>query len=47
MIDKDRNEGSARQMKGKLKEAAGRLTGDEKLRQDGKGESLRGRFRTR
>jgi uncharacterized protein YjbJ (UPF0337 family) len=43
MIDKDRVEASARQMKGKLKEAAGRLTGDEKLRQDGKSDVAKGK----
>ena len=43
MIDKDRIEGSAKQMKGKLKEAAGRLTGDEKLRRDGKSDVVKGK----
>ena len=34
-MDKDRIEGSARQAKGALKEAAGKLTGDAKLQADG------------
>ncbi|HJR55754.1 MAG TPA: CsbD family protein [Rhizomicrobium sp.] len=34
-MDKDRIEGSARQAKGALKEAAGKLTGDSKLKAEG------------
>ena len=37
MIDKDRIEGSAKQMKGKLKEAAGRLTGSTGITKSGNG----------
>jgi uncharacterized protein YjbJ (UPF0337 family) len=34
-MDKDRIEGSAKQAKGALKEAAGKLTGDSKLKAEG------------
>ncbi len=35
-IDKDRVEGSLEQTKGRVKEAAGKLTGDEKLKNEGR-----------
>jgi uncharacterized protein YjbJ (UPF0337 family) len=34
-MDKDRIEGSAKQAKGALKEAAGKVTGDSKLKAEG------------
>lgn len=43
MADHDRVEGSARQMGGKLKEAAGNVTGDEKLKAEGKGDQVGGK----
>lgn len=35
-MNKDRVEGSAKQAKGAIKDAAGKLTGDSKLRAEGK-----------
>jgi uncharacterized protein YjbJ (UPF0337 family) len=43
MVDKDRIEGSASQAKGKVKEVAGKLTGDSKLQNEGKGDQLKGK----
>jgi uncharacterized protein YjbJ (UPF0337 family) len=43
MVDKDRIEGSASQAKGKVKEVAGKLTGDSKLEGEGKGDQLKGK----
>jgi uncharacterized protein YjbJ (UPF0337 family) len=43
MVDKDRVEGSANQAKGKIKEAAGRVTGDNKLQGQGKADQLKGK----
>jgi uncharacterized protein YjbJ (UPF0337 family) len=42
-MDKDRIEGSAKQMKGKVKEAAGKLTGDEKTKQEGRADQVEGK----
>lgn len=42
-MDKDRIEGAGKKMKGSLKEAAGNLTGDEKLRAEGKMDKAEGR----
>jgi uncharacterized protein YjbJ (UPF0337 family) len=42
-MDKDRVEGSAHQVKGKIKEAAGKVTGDSKLEGEGKAEKTAGR----
>ena len=42
-IDPDRTEGSAKRMGGKVKEGAGKLLGDEKLKQDGKAEQVEGK----
>jgi uncharacterized protein YjbJ (UPF0337 family) len=42
MVDKDRIEGSASQAKGKVKEV-GKLTGDNKLEGEGKGDQLKGK----
>jgi uncharacterized protein YjbJ (UPF0337 family) len=38
-MDKDRIKGSAQQTKGKVKEVAGKLTGDAKLESEGKADS--------
>jgi uncharacterized protein YjbJ (UPF0337 family) len=35
-MDKNRIEGAGREMGGRIKEAAGKLTGDEKLKAEGK-----------
>jgi len=43
-IDKDRVEGSMDQMKGRVKEAAGNLTGDEKLRAEGRADRTKGKL---
>ena len=42
-MDKDRVAGSAKQMKGAVKEVAGKATGDAKLRADGKADKLEGK----
>ena len=42
-MDKDRIEGSAKQASGAVKEAAGKLTGDAKLKAKGKGEKFAGK----
>jgi uncharacterized protein YjbJ (UPF0337 family) len=44
MIDKDRVEGSIEQAKGKVKEVAGKVTGDTKLEQEGKGQKVAGKI---
>ena len=43
-MDKDRVEGSAKQAKGAIKEAAGKLTGDAKLQADGKADKTEGKI---
>ena len=42
-MDKDRIEGSATQTKGSLKEAAGKVTGDEKLKSEGAADKAAGK----
>lgn len=42
-IDDDRVKGAARNMGGKLKEGIGNLTGDAKLRGDGRADQLEGK----
>jgi uncharacterized protein YjbJ (UPF0337 family) len=42
-MDKDRVEGSAHQVKGKIKEVAGKVTGDSKLEGEGKAEKTAGK----
>ena len=44
MVDKDRIEGSAEQAKGKVKEVAGKVTGDTKLEGEGKGDQVKGKI---
>jgi uncharacterized protein YjbJ (UPF0337 family) len=42
-MDKDRTKGSAKNMSGKLKEGAGKLTGDSKLQVEGKMDQGKGK----
>ena len=42
-MDKDRIEGSGKQAKGAIKEAAGKLTGDAKLKAEGKADKMAGK----
>ncbi len=42
-MDKDRVEGAAHQAKGKVKEIAGKLTGDAKLETEGAAEQVSGK----
>ena len=44
MADHDRVEGAAKNMGGKVKEAAGNVTGDEKLKAEGKAEQVEGKI---
>jgi uncharacterized protein YjbJ (UPF0337 family) len=43
-MNKDRIEGSATQAKGKVKEVAGKVTGDTKLESEGKAEKAAGKI---
>jgi uncharacterized protein YjbJ (UPF0337 family) len=43
-VDKDRSAGIGHQVKGSVKEAAGKLTGDKKLEAEGKGEKVGGKI---
>jgi uncharacterized protein YjbJ (UPF0337 family) len=43
MIDKDRIKGSAEQAKGKVKEWAGKVTGDKKTETEGKADQVKGK----
>lgn len=43
MPDQDRIDGAAKNMGGKLKEAAGQVTGDEKLKAEGRADQLSGK----
>lgn len=42
-MDKDRVEGAATNLKGKVKEAAGKVTGDAKLKSEGKADQVAGK----
>ena len=42
-MDKDRTAGIGHQVKGSVKEAAGKVTGDKKLEAEGKGEKVAGK----
>ena len=42
-MDKDRSAGIGHQVKGAVKEAAGKVTGDKKLEAEGKGEKIGGK----
>ena len=44
MVDKDRIKGSAEQAKGKVKEVAGKMTGDSKLQSEGKADQVKGKI---
>lgn len=43
MADHDRIEGAAKNIGGKIKEAAGKVTGDEKLKAEGRAEQVEGK----
>ena len=43
-MDKDRVEGSAKQAKGNVKEAIGKMTGDTKLQADGQADKTAGKI---
>ena len=43
MVDKDRIQGSAEQAKGKVKEVAGKASGDSKLEAEGKTQQVAGK----
>lgn len=43
MADNDRIEGAAKNMGGKIKEAAGKVTGDTKLQAEGKADQVEGK----
>jgi len=45
MMDKDRIEGSVEQAKGKVKEFAGKVTGDKKTEAEGKTDQLKGKVK--
>lgn len=42
-MDRDRVEGAAKNLKGKVKEAAGKVTGDAKLKSEGKADQVAGK----
>ena len=42
-MDKNRVKGAATNVGGKIKEGAGKLSGDEKLRTEGKGDQIKGK----
>ncbi len=44
-MNKDRIEGSVEQAKGKVKEVAGKVTGDSKLETEGKAQQIAGKVR--
>jgi uncharacterized protein YjbJ (UPF0337 family) len=44
-MDDDRVKGSAQNLKGKAKEAAGKALGDEKLKAEGRGDQAAGKIR--
>jgi uncharacterized protein YjbJ (UPF0337 family) len=43
MVDKDRIEGAGKQIKGGIKDAVGKATGDSKLRGEGKADKAEGK----
>jgi uncharacterized protein YjbJ (UPF0337 family) len=43
MVDRDRVEGAAKNVGGKIKEAAGKVTGDEKLKREGQADQVVGK----
>jgi uncharacterized protein YjbJ (UPF0337 family) len=44
-MDKERVKGAAQNLRGKAKEAAGKVTGDEKLKAEGRGDQVAGKIR--
>jgi uncharacterized protein YjbJ (UPF0337 family) len=42
-MDKDRVEGAAKNVGGKVKEAVGKVTGDEKLKREGQADQVKGK----
>jgi uncharacterized protein YjbJ (UPF0337 family) len=44
IMDKDRVEGSAKEIKGKAKEVAGKVLGDAKLKSEGKADQAAGKI---
>jgi uncharacterized protein YjbJ (UPF0337 family) len=44
IMDKDRIEGAAEQAKGKIKEVAGKVTGDTKTEAEGKSDQVKGKI---
>jgi uncharacterized protein YjbJ (UPF0337 family) len=45
MVDKDRVEGSLEQAKGKVKEVAGKVTGDSKTEAEGQTDQVKGKVK--
>jgi uncharacterized protein YjbJ (UPF0337 family) len=45
MVDKERVEGSWEQAKGKVKEVAGKVTGDSKTEAEGQGDQVKGKVK--
>jgi uncharacterized protein YjbJ (UPF0337 family) len=45
-MDKDRVKGAANQAKGKIKEVAGKVTGDAKLRTEGVADQVKGKVQS-
>ena len=43
MVDRDRVEGAAKNVGGKIKEAAGKTAGDEKLKREGQADQVAGK----
>ena len=44
MVDKDRVEGSGKKVKGDIKEKAGEVLGDEKMKDEGKADKVTGKI---
>lgn len=44
MADQDRIAGAAKNLGGKIKEAAGKVTGDEKLKAEGRADQIEGKI---
>ncbi len=44
MVEKDRVEGSGKKMKGDIKEKAGEVLGDEKMKDEGKADKVTGKI---
>jgi uncharacterized protein YjbJ (UPF0337 family) len=46
MVDKDRIAGAGKQIKGKIKDTAGKATGDTKLQSEGKADKAKGKVQS-